>query len=182
MVLLDDRRCQVEVNGAYLGLLGYPRSALIGHPVSEIVANGSVSEHDWRAALRRRQFTGVADLRCDNGSAVRIEFAGHPEVVTGRHLVLVVALRTARAVRRLNYAEPQAGPAIGLTSRERNVVILVALGLTSAEIASELHITENTVRTHVRNAMARLGARSRAQLVAKAIAEGELWDVSQQPR
>jgi DNA-binding CsgD family transcriptional regulator len=179
MILLDDRRCHVEVNGAYLGLLGYPRSALIGHPVTDFVAGSPASEREWRAALRRRQFTGVAELRCDDGRSVKVEFAGHPEVVTGRHLVLVVAMRTARGVPRLSPADPESGQATRLSSREREVIRLVALGLTSSEAAGELNISQNTVRSHVRNSMTKLGARSRAHLVAKALGVGDLWDVSE---
>ena len=53
------------------------------------------------------------------------------------------------------------------------VVRLVALGQTGPEIADDLGIAHDTVRTHVRNAMDKLGARSRAHLVAKAFG-GEL--------
>ena len=48
----------------------------------------------------------------------------------------------------------------------------VALGYTGPEIAAELHISHDTVRTHVRNAMLKLDARSRAHLVAKALGDG----------
>jgi DNA-binding CsgD family transcriptional regulator len=51
-------------------------------------------------------------------------------------------------------------------------VRLVALGASGPEIADELIISHNTVRTHVRNAMIKAGARSRAHLVARAIGEG----------
>ena len=51
---------------------------------------------------------------------------------------------------------------------------LVALGATGPEIADELRITHDTVRTHVRNAMVKQGARSRAHLVAKALGTGVL--------
>ena len=54
------------------------------------------------------------------------------------------------------------------------MVRLVALGDTGPEIAEELGITHDTVRTHVRNAMAKTGARSRAQLVAMALGEGHV--------
>jgi PAS domain-containing protein len=40
MVLADSRRCVVEVNGAFLGLLGYRRSELVGRPIYEFVAGG----------------------------------------------------------------------------------------------------------------------------------------------
>ena len=49
---------------------------------------------------------------------------------------------------------------------------LVAAGETGPEIAEHLRISHATVRTHVRNAMTKLGARSRAHLVAKALGEG----------
>jgi DNA-binding CsgD family transcriptional regulator len=45
---------------------------------------------------------------------------------------------------------------------------------TGAELADELHISHDTVRTHVRSAMTKLGARSRAHLVAKALGDGPL--------
>jgi DNA-binding CsgD family transcriptional regulator len=48
----------------------------------------------------------------------------------------------------------------------------VAQGRTGPEIADELHISPDTVRTHVRNAMTKLAARSRAHLVAKALGDG----------
>ena len=48
---------------------------------------------------------------------------------------------------------------------------LVALGNTSLQIAEQLVISPETVRTHVRNAMAKTGARTRAQLVAMALTD-----------
>ena len=65
---------------------------------------------------------------------------------------------------------PPGGPGT-LSAREREVVRLVALGESGPEIAAELGITHDTVRTHVRNAMTKLDARSRAHLAAKAVGE-----------
>lgn len=56
--------------------------------------------------------------------------------------------------------------------REREIIGLVALGNTGPEIADQLQIAHHTVRTHVRNAMVRTDARSRAHLVAKALGNG----------
>ena len=61
-----------------------------------------------------------------------------------------------------------------LSERELEIVRLVALGRSGPEIADELGIAHDTVRTHVRNAMAKVGARSRAHLVAKALGEGHV--------
>jgi DNA-binding NarL/FixJ family response regulator len=50
-------------------------------------------------------------------------------------------------------------------------VRLVAQGFTTRDIADELRLSLETVRTHIRNAMGKLRARTRAQLVAKALQE-----------
>ncbi len=59
-----------------------------------------------------------------------------------------------------------------LTEREREVVALVARGLSNAEIAKELFISPATAKTHVSRAMLKLGARDRAQLVVMAYEAG----------
>lgn len=59
-----------------------------------------------------------------------------------------------------------------LTPREREVMALVATGLTNDEIAEHLFITPFTVKTHTNRAMAKLGARDRAQLVVIAYQTG----------
>jgi DNA-binding NarL/FixJ family response regulator len=59
-----------------------------------------------------------------------------------------------------------------LTEREREVVALVAAGLSNDEIAATLVISPATARTHVSRAMIKLGARDRAQLVVVAYESG----------
>ena len=54
-----------------------------------------------------------------------------------------------------------------LTPREREVLDLVAQGLTTPRIANELGIRPSTVRTHVEHAREKLGARTRAEAVAR---------------
>jgi two-component system response regulator NreC len=62
----------------------------------------------------------------------------------------------------------QARPEI-LSERELEVTRLVALGYTNAEIAAELHISQKTVETHRAHVLAKLGLRTRADLVRFAI-------------
>ena len=59
-----------------------------------------------------------------------------------------------------------------LTDREREVVTLVADGMSNAEIARQLTISPLTVKAHVNHAMTKLGARDRAQLVVFAYQTG----------
>lgn len=176
MVLLDERRRHVEVNGAYLKLLGYRRADLIGRPLFEFVIGGPLhSESEWRAALRQTHFTAIGDLRRADGARVTVEFAGHPALVTGRPLVLFVALSTSRRGRQPAGAGVASSKPTPFSPRELEIVRLIALGSSGPEIADELHVAHNTVRTHVRNALAKSGARSRAHLVAKVLGEGLLW-------
>jgi len=60
----------------------------------------------------------------------------------------------------------------GLTPREGEVLILIATGLTNQEIARKLFISEGTVKTHINNLFAKIGARDRAQAVAYAFRRG----------
>jgi len=59
-----------------------------------------------------------------------------------------------------------------LTDREREVLVLVAHGLSNDQIAERLHLSPLTAKTHVNRAMTKLGARDRAQLVVIAYQNG----------
>ena len=59
-----------------------------------------------------------------------------------------------------------------LTERELEVVRLVARGLSNAEIAGEVGVSEATVKTHLTNILRKLGLRDRTQLVVRAYETG----------
>lgn len=61
-----------------------------------------------------------------------------------------------------------------LTTREREIFQLLARGYTAPQIADLLVLSPGTVRTHVRNGIGRLGAKTRVQAVSIALARGEI--------
>ena len=60
----------------------------------------------------------------------------------------------------------------GLTSREREVMVLVAHGLSNKEIADKLYVSVSTAKTHATRAMTKFGAHDRSQLVVFAYESG----------
>jgi len=98
--------------------------------------------------------------------AVRVAAGGQallsPTVT--RRLISEFAART-REVRHLTGADE-------LTPREREVVALIATGLSNEEIAGRLYVSQSTVKTHANRAMMKVGARDRAQLVVFAYQAG----------
>ncbi len=67
---------------------------------------------------------------------------------------------------------PSGDPLAALSPRERDVFALLARGESNAEIGARLFLTENTVKTHVRAVLARLGLRDRIQVVIWAYENG----------
>jgi DNA-binding NarL/FixJ family response regulator len=102
--------------------------------------------------------------------AVRVVAAGEAilsPVVTRRLL--------DRYAERLPSFEPPTTPAAGsgtLTTRELVVLRLVAKGLSNAEIGTELHLANSSVKTHVSHILAKLGLSQRVQLVVLAYETG----------
>jgi DNA-binding CsgD family transcriptional regulator len=68
--------------------------------------------------------------------------------------------------------------AYGLTRRERQVLQRVIAGSTSSAIADQLHISVNTVQDHLKSIFAKVGVRSRGQLVARLLGEHYLPDTN----
>jgi PAS domain S-box-containing protein len=171
IVLLDSERYVVDVNAALCGLMGRPREAFVGQRADRFVARHELENIDseWRAFWASDIWENERVLIGAEGERIRVEFAARTSDIDGRKVAVLVFIRIE--------LDEETAPAVALgdlTPREREIVSLVALGNTSAQIAVQLVISIETVRTHVRNAMAKTGARTRAQLVAMALADHHL--------
>ncbi|KUL23075.1 response regulator [Actinoplanes awajinensis] len=90
-------------------------------------------------------------------------------VARGDSLLFPAAIKKLAAA----YARPDGGPAeAGLTAREAEVLTLMADGLSNVEIAGRLVLGVETIKTHVRNVLAKLGVRDRTQAVVVAYRKG----------
>jgi DNA-binding NarL/FixJ family response regulator len=100
--------------------------------------------------------------------AVRVAAAG--EALRAPSITRKLIEQFARAARPEPGAVPEA--LAPLTSRELDVLRLVARGLSNAEIAAELVLGENTIKTHVAHVLSKLGLRDRVQAVVLAYETG----------
>ena len=166
LVVDDERRC-VEANRAACELLGRSRGDIVGRRFDELVSAGMRGplEHVWQAFAEGGGHAGPFEA----GPGLEIELAVTPNVVDGRHLLMLAP--ASRRPRRRRFEPPAAAAPQPRTpsARECQVLDLLASGATDPQIASMLGLSPATVQTHVRNAKAKLGARTRAQAVAIAI-------------
>ncbi|GHF78439.1 DNA-binding response regulator [Kitasatospora xanthocidica] len=96
-------------------------------------------------------------------AAIRVIAAGDALLAPG------VTRRLIEEFTRLPEASSRPSPAlVEITDREREVLTLVGLGLSNTEIATHLHVSLSTAKTHVGRLLMKLGARDRAQLVIAA--------------
>jgi DNA-binding NarL/FixJ family response regulator len=94
------------------------------------------------------------------------ELTGALETVAGGGTYVDPRLRTALLSRQTTQRMPS------LSKREREIMDLLAQGLTGEDVASQLFLSSETVKTHIRNAMAKLEAHTRVHAVAIALREG----------
>ncbi|MGH3159410.1 MAG: response regulator, partial [Streptosporangiaceae bacterium] len=164
VVLMDIRMPRMDGLEASRRILGDP--ALEGVRII-ILTTFEADEYIFEAIRLGASGFLVKDTEpADLIKAIRVVAAGESLLSPGvtRRLIAEFAKRAK---------EPLTLPAIGeLTEREREVMGLVALGLSNDEIAQRLVVSPATAKTHVSRIMIKLGARDRAQLVVFAYESG----------
>jgi DNA-binding NarL/FixJ family response regulator len=149
--------------------------ALPGMSGAELTRSLLKENPDLRIVL----YTGAADERqlldaLDAGAAGFALKSGDPEELED-------AIRTVAAGG--DYIDPRLTPLLAkggngrtktLSPREREILGLLSKGLSGEEVAKQLYLSPETVRTHVRNAIGKLDAATRAHAVALALQRGEI--------
>jgi DNA-binding NarL/FixJ family response regulator len=141
---------------------------------ARVVVLTTYADDDW--VFRALQAGARGFLTKDAGAAeieqaITTVAAGQAQLDPSVQRRLLEALASGA---QLGVAGPTAGapPADGLTAREAEVLVEIAAGLSNAEIAGRLFVSEATVKTHVNHLLAKTGCRDRAALVAYAYRTG----------
>jgi PAS domain S-box-containing protein len=171
MFVVDLERRIFAVNTAAAALAKRPAESLHGERITTLLVDPAEAPDDatWRAEVLRGETFGRRHVLRPDGTTRIVDFAMRASRAGGTVLVLAVCLRDRPAPS----ADLAHDPA-PLTRREKEILHRIALGETSPEICAALNIAPDTVRAHVRNAMAKTGAHTRAQLIAIALTEGLL--------
>jgi len=129
-----------------------------------IVLTSFAAEDQMLPALR----AGAAGYLLKDTDPAELERAVRAAAAGESLLSPVVAERLLREVRR----SPSGDPLAALTPREREVLGLLARGLSNRQIAAELVVAEKTVKTHVSNVLAKLSVADRTQAALLAVRAG----------
>jgi PAS domain S-box-containing protein len=176
MAIIDGERRYVEVNPCHTKVFGRSREEIVGTLVDDYLPPEELPTVDaeYDRFMRDGELSNERSYIKADGTVVRVQYAVRNVQVTGHDLGFFVTYVVEGDD--ADNDEPEAGVrnGEGLSPREREVVQQVALGLTSRQIGEELEVSTETVRTHIRNALAKTGTRTRAQLVAQVMGTGTL--------
>ena len=181
-LLVVDDECRVaEASLAACRLLGLGRDDVLDHSLPELLVPEAADRLRavWGPFHEIGGHAGPFEVAWPEGDAAPVDISVTAAVLPGRHLVVLSpteGLEAPPATTRAAPAKPERrapgrGHSRGPTARERQILSMLASGDTDVQIAGKLGLSPATVQTHVRNAKAKLGARTRAQAVAMAIRE-----------
>jgi DNA-binding CsgD family transcriptional regulator len=189
MLIADDQRRWVTGNAAACDLLGVAREEIPWRTMDDFTPPGERKrlEEQWAAFLASGGAEGWYQLYVPDRGPVPVEFSATANVLPARHLSVFIPpdeLSTEPAKGALAN-EATWAPVVAekdgrlqLTEREREVMTLVASGLQSGVIAERLFLSPETVKSHVHNALGKLGAHTRAHAVAIALVTGQIsWEI-----
>jgi DNA-binding NarL/FixJ family response regulator len=139
------------------------------HPDTKVVLLTVYDDEHYLYQALRVGASGYILKRIDG-----MELVGHLRRVGEGEIVIDHALagRVALSAARLSAGEFWSGAHLGLTQRESEVLALLVSGHSNKAVASELVVSEDTVKSHIRGLYRKLGVTDRSGAVAVALREG----------
>lgn len=185
MLIADDQRRWVTGNAAACELLGITQEEISWHTMDEFVPADARERLDerWEEFLANGAAEGWYRLSIPARGQVPVEFSATANVLPSRHLSVFLPADGSSGPSESDALEWKPVPAesagrLPLTDREREVMTLVASGLQGADIAERLFLSPETIKSHVQNAMGKLGAHTRAHAVAIALVTEQIsWEM-----
>ena len=188
MLIADDQRRWVTGNLAACDLLGIAREEIPWRTMDDFTPPDERKklEETWAAFLSAGGAEGWYQLYVPDRGSVPVEFSATANVLPARHLSVFIPAVGASDEQAGDLTRERAwAPVVKegdarllLTDREREVMTLVASGLQSGDIAEFLVLSPETVKSHVHNALEKLGAHTRAHAVAIALVTGQIsWEI-----
>lgn len=150
------------------GVSAIPRLRALRSRMAVVVLTASTAEHVLVSAIEAGASGFVSKTRGLGELTAAVRAAAAGEAVVSPEML-------SRLLPRLQRNRSGVGHA-SLTEREREVLALVAEGLTNAAIADRLVVSVHTVRNHVANLSAKLGASSKLEALSIAVRDGLLPD------
>lgn len=171
MVIVDDGRNYLEANRPARLAFHLSLAELRLRRIDDLTPRSMLPlmEQMWQRLTEAGVVTGTYEVVSPEGGSWEVVYYAVTSRRAGRHVIAFAPANWPADELDLSAAarfESPDGPATGLTQRERQIVELLAHGLTGEEIAARLGLSRETVRTHIRNALRRAGAKTRAHLIA----------------
>lgn len=172
MVIADDRRRYVAANPAACLLFRLTEEDVLRMRIDDLTPPENRSNLDvlWEAFLRDGVQEGTFELMMPDGAMLEVEYSATANVEPGLHVSILMFPPGGIG----RHPEPSEADRTPLTEREREVLGMVAEGRGTAWIAAELGVSSSTVETHIRNLLAKLGARNRAHAISLGLQRGEI--------
>jgi DNA-binding NarL/FixJ family response regulator len=174
MLIIDNERRYLDANAAARLAFRLSLEELLRRRVDDLTPPHmlpTMHQH-WNALMRRGVVVGPYEVGFPDGSQLKVIYCALANVLPGRHLIVFAPAEWPEDELATLADEPGPPPPASLSPREREVVTLIAHGADLQAIADELTISVTTVRTHTRNALRKLGARSRAHAITLALQAG----------
>ena len=184
LVLVDLEGRIFQVNRSARDLLELSSRHVNGAKLQEVLRHPGLAAF-WATAARET-VPVTTDLALPSGTSLRatvsfcVSSGGEPigrilllrDVTREKKIQIELTDSVARRLVELTSGREAKIDLPPLTTREREILILLAEGLTNAGIADRLHVSSNTVASHLKNLYPKLKVTSRSQAVAFALAHG----------
>jgi len=189
--MADDQRRLINGNMPLCELLGIARDEMPWRTMDEFTPDRERQRlaQEWGAFLTAGALEGWYHANAASQEPMAVEFSATARVLPGRHLFIFIPVdevfdagAEAKEIEERGWKSmPPAQGGAPLTKREREVLMCVATGAQTNDAAEQLVVSSDTVKTHVANAMAKLGAHTRAHAIAIALTTGQISWTSADP-